>query len=180
MPYCKNCGAELPEGAGTLCANCAAEKGVNAPLSGEEITKKMNRSAKPVPADAPAGLDRRAFLKTYSLGARSCVAAAIFGYISTAITLLISFTGYLEGNLLTLIDAAILLTLSLLVHSIKSRIAAILFLLYGTYNLVFFLISSGEFRGWLIVLAGVAAVYGAFQCAREWREYQARTAENAA
>jgi len=174
MPYCSNCGKELPLNASGLCADCASSVS-DAPLSTAEITKKMNRG-KPNPADAPAGLNRRAFNKTYSEGARSCTAAAIIGYISAGATLLVALSGWLDGSIYMLIDVAIILVPTLLIHIIKSRIAAIAMLGYGLFNLVSYLISSGEFRGWILVVAGITAVIGAFQCAKEWRGYQARTA----
>ena len=177
MPYCPNCGKELPPDSGNLCADCALTVN-SAPLTSAEITKKMNRG-KPNPANAPAGLDRRAFNKSYSEGARSCTGAAIVGYISAGTTLLIALSGMLDGSILMLVDVAIVLTFTLLVHLLKSRIGAIGLLAYGLFNFIGYLVDSGELRGWLIVVAGVVAVIGAFKCAKEWREYQARTASAA-
>lgn len=174
MPYCSNCGKELPTDASGLCADCA-QAANSAPLTAMEITKKMNRG-RMMPTDAPAGVSKREFQQKYSEGGRSCVAAAIIGYISAGATLLVALSGLLDGSILMLIDVAIILVPTLLIHIIKSRIAAIVMLGYGLFNLVSYLISSGEFRGWILVVAGIAAVIGAFQCAKEWREYQARTA----
>ncbi len=179
MPYCKNCGKAVPEGSGTLCADCAAALGKDSVPSGTEITKKMNRAAKPTPADAPAGLTRRAFRKNFSTGARNCVAAAILGYFSAAVTLIIALTGLLDGSIYMLADVAIVLTLSLLIHLLNSRIASILFLLYGVYNVAYFLVTTGRFSGYLIVIAGILAIIGAFKSAHEWREYQSRPADTA-
>jgi len=174
MSYCSNCKKELPTDASGLCADCAQAAG-NAPLTATEITKKMNRG-RLMPADAPAGLSKRVFQRKYSEGGRSCMVAAIIGYISAGATLLVAFSGMLDGSIYMLIDVAIILVPTLLVDIIKSRIAAIAMLGYGLFNLISYLINSGEFRGWILVLAGVAAVFGAFKCAKEWREYQARTA----
>ena len=174
MPYCSNCGKELPQDSSGLCADCASAASA-APLTTAEITKKMNRG-KPNPADAPAGLNRRAFNKSYSDGARSCTAAAIVGYISAGATLLVALSGLLDGSIYMLIDVAIVLTCTLLVHLLKSRIAAIGLLGYGLFNFVSYMANSGEPRGWILVVAGILAIIGAFKCAKEWHEYQARTA----
>lgn len=174
MSNCSNCGKELPEDVGGLCADCA-QAASNAPLTAEEITKKMNRG-RLMPADAPAGLSKRVFQRKYSEGGRSCLAAAIIGYISAGATLFVALSGLLDGSIWMLIDVAIILVPTLLVDIIKSRIAAIAMLGYGLFNLISYLINTGEFRGWILVLAGAAAVFGAFKCAKEWREYQARTA----
>ncbi len=177
MPYCSNCGKELPPDSGSLCADCALSAN-SAPLTSAEITKKMNHG-KPNPADAPAGLNRRAFNKSYSEGARSCTGAAIVGYISAGTTLLIAFSGLLDGSILMLVDVAIVLTFTLLVHLLKSRIGAIGLFAYGMFNFIGYLVDTGELRGWLIVVAGIVAIIGAFKCAKEWREYKARTASAA-
>jgi hypothetical protein len=177
MPYCSNCGKELPTDASGLCADCA-QAANSAPLTAAQITKKMNHG-RPMPADAPAGLSRRAFNKTYSEGARSCTGAAVIGYISAGTTLLIAFTGFLDGSAYMLIDVAIILTFTLLVHLLKSRIASIGLLGYGLFNFIGYLVDTGELRGWLLVAAGIVAVIGAFKCAKEWRQYLARTAVTA-
>ena len=174
MSYCSNCGKELPADASGLCADCAAAS-ANTSLTSEEITKRMNHG-RLMPTDAPTGVSKREFQEKYSEGGRSCVAAAIIGYISAGATLLVALSGLLDGSVWMLIDVAIILVPTLLVHIIKSRIAAIAMLAYGLFNLISYLINSGEFRGWILVLAGIAAVFGAFKCAKEWREYQARTA----
>jgi hypothetical protein len=174
MSYCSNCGKELPSDASGLCADCT-QAATSAPLTAAEITKKMNHGRQ-MPADAPAGLNRRAFNKTYSEGARSCTGAAIIGYISAGATLLVALSGMLDGSIYMLIDVAIVLVCTLLVHLLKSRIAAILLFAYGMFNFISYLVDSGEFRGWLIAAAGIVAIIGAFKCAKEWRQYQERTA----
>ncbi len=180
MPYCSSCGKEIPQGSGALCSDCTAALANGSIPSKEEITNRMNRSGKPIPADAPAGLDRSAFRKKYSVGARSCTAAAIMGYFSAGVTLILMFFNFMGVGAYLLIDIALILIPCLLVHILNSRIAAIVLLVYGLYNILFFLFTQGTFSGYLIVIAGVLAVTGAFTSAKEWREYQARTEFTAA
>ncbi|NLI54756.1 MAG: hypothetical protein GX417_10635 [Clostridiales bacterium] len=125
--------------------------------------------------DAPPGLSKRDFRKRYSQGARLCLAGAGFGYFSVVATLVMAFTGIMGGSLLNLLDAGIVLTLTLLIHLVKSRIAAVVFLAFSLFNVAVYLISQGTFAGYLNVIGGILAVIGAFQCAKEWREYQVRT-----
>jgi hypothetical protein len=123
-------------------------------------------------------LDKAAFLKTYSNGRRLCIAAAIIGYVCACTTTVAALTNFLDFiNVYALLDAMILLALSLLIHLLRSRIAASLLLAYTVYNTVLMTIMAGVFSGWLGVIAGVLAVIGAFQCAKEWKEYRPRSNE---
>ena len=182
MRFCTNCGNPLPEDAKKFCPNCGTEVQsgttelalyVSPETSGTKTKKK-----KPTPAEAPNGLSKAAFLKTYSVGRRNCIAAAIVGYICAGATTIVALTNLIEYiGVYALLDAMILLTLSLLVHLLRSRIAAVLLLIYAIYNVGAMLFQTGEFSGWLALVAGVTAVIGTFQCAKEWKEYQPRSGE---
>ena len=78
-------------------------------------------------------------------------------------------------NILSLLDVIIVLTLSLLVHLLRSRIASILLLVYALISVITSLVNYGVFSGWLVLAAGISAVVGSFQCVKEWKTYQART-----
>jgi hypothetical protein len=47
--------------------------------------------------------------------------------------------------------------------------------LYAPFNVGIMLSQTGQFSGWFGILVGVMAVIGAFQCAKESKEYQARS-----
>ncbi len=180
MDFCRNCGSQLPDGDTRFCPDCGAPIPEPAPAqpsgtAAPNAHTKRGRAAKPTPADAPAGLDKKTFFSVYSAGRRNCIAAAIIGYVSAGATALFACTGLLGMNVFSLIDAAIALTLSLLIHMLRSRAAAILLLIYGAYNVIYSLVTTGSIGGWLIALAGVMAVIGAFACAKEWKAYLART-----
>ena len=182
MSHCPNCGVPLQPENQKFCPNCgaqlpAAQDAAGTPATpvapafdpGEQMKKGMAYSA-------PLGLDKKTFLKKYSLGRKECAAAAIMGYITAGITAVLALTGINEYfSILSLIDVVIVLTLSLLVHLLRSRIASILLLVYALASVITALVDTGVFSGWLILAAGISAVVGSFQCVKEWKTYQART-----
>ena len=98
------------------------------------------------------------------------ITAAVFCFISTAVTAIVA----LMGTPLMLLDAAILLGLGLWLILSKSRVSAVVLMAYAAYNTVFFLIQQGTFSGWLLLLAGVLAIAGTFKLAKNWKAYQAQ------
>ena len=182
MSHCPNCGVPLQPENQKFCPNCgaqlpAAQDAAGTPATpvapafdpGEQMKKGMAYSA-------PLGLDKKMFLKKYSLGRKECAAAAIMGYITAGITAVLALTGINEYfSILSLIDVVIVLTLSLLVHLLRSRIASILLLVYALISVITSLVNYGVFSGWLVLAAGISAVVGSFQCVKEWKTYQART-----
>ena len=182
MSHCPNCGAPMQGENQKLCPNCGFQFATAAPVSapvqpaasqsfdpGEQMKKGMSYSA-------PLGLDKKTFLKKYSLGRKECAAAAIMGYVTAGITTILAFTGYNSYfSIYSLLDVAIVLVLSLLIHLLRSRIASILLLVYALASMISMLVNSGVFGGWLVLAAGISAVVGSFQCVKEWKTYQARS-----
>ena len=187
MSYCPKCGTSLQEENLTFCPNC----GVRLPSAQDDAGTSASAHAQPTvtpgfdPGEqmkkgmaysAPLWLDKKTFLKKYSLGRKECVAAAIMGYITAGITSILAFTGVNDYfNIYSLIDVAIVLTLCILVHLLRSRIASILLLVYALASMISMLVNSGVFGGWLVLAAGISAVVGSFQCVKEWKTYQARS-----
>lgn len=182
MRYCTVCGAPLSDTNTKFCPNCgkdlqaasapaaAPSQSAPAPISPAAQMKKRS------PELAPEGLDKATFFKRYSRGRQNCVAAAILCYISAGITAVVALTNFIEFiNIYAFIDVFVLLVLGLLIHLLRSRVASILLLVYALYNVVTMVISVGEFAGWWLLIAGVLAVVGSFQCVKEWNAYQART-----
>lgn len=171
MRFCSNCGNPLPDDAKNFCPHCGFSLSAAMPTHQPEKRRKT-------PVDAPGGLDKATFLKTYSSGRRLCIAAAIIGYVCTGMTILAVLTAVVSFiNTYALLDAMILLTLSLLVHLLRSRIAACLLLVYALFNVVFMTIQAGTLSGWFGLVAGILAVVGAFRCSKEWKDYRARSYE---
>lgn len=181
MRNCPTCGIPLQAANLKTCPNCGTDLSAASDLGGaqaqpfaagfdpgEQMKKGMSYSA-------PLGLDKKTFLKKYSLGSKECKAAAIVGYISAGFTAIIALTGMSDYfNIYSLIDVAIVVTLCLLVHLLRSRVASIILLVYALISMVTMVVNTGTFGGWMGLIAGISAVVGSFQCVKEWKAYQAR------
>ena len=182
MSHCPNCGVPLQPENQKFCPNCGAQLPAAQDAAGTPATPVVptfdpgEKMKKGMAYSAPLGLDKKTFLKKYSVGRKECAAAAIMGYITAGITTVLAFAGISEYfNILSLLDVIIVLTLSLLVHLLRSRIASILLLVYALISVITSLVNYGVFSGWLVLAAGISAVVGSFQCVKEWKTYQART-----
>jgi len=69
----------------------------------------------------------------------------------------VNFINLLDGQLDSLIDVLIIFALSVLIHTLKSRVASILLFAYGMFGFLYSLMAVHEATGWLLPLAG--AVY---------------------
>ncbi len=162
--YCAHCGKRISNSEGSICSEC---------LRASESTnyRRKDKSAPLLPADAPIGLEKREFLKTYSVGARNCVTAAGIGYATAAVSLIIFLTGIFYVSPIIFLDIGFVLFLALMIHMFRSRVASVFFLLYSVSSFVLGYLSYGYFTGVITVVGGVLAVIGSFKCAKEWREY---------
>lgn len=174
---CNVCGAFVPEGA-AFCGNCGAtwDGTAFAPATGTSGVQPANQKAakkKLTPADAPAGLDRRSFVRNYAVNRKQCSSAAIIGYICAGISIALILAQALEYiNIFSLVEIIPMVLLCVLLHVLKSRVCAILLLAYSVFNTVVSLIISGAPGGWWLILAGILGVVGAFGCQKEWKRYQ--------
>lgn len=182
MRYCSNCGVPLQSENQKFCPNCGSDLSAVSNQVGNQ-TAPASAAFDPAaqikkhsPDFAPLGLDRATFFKKYFAGRQNCVAAAILGYICAGTTIVLALTNWIDFiNLYSLLDVIIILTLSLLIHLLRSRIASVLMLAYAAFNTISMLLNFGKFAGWLGIVAGILAVVGSFQCVKEWKAYQARS-----
>ena len=103
----------------------------------------------------PPDITKKEYLKNYA-GAeflRQLKGAAIMGYVCAGIN---GALGLL--NPLALVDALILLSLTLGMHLGKSKGCAICMLIYSICSVVVSLITTGTFSGWLLLVLGIMAV----------------------
>ncbi len=174
MAFCSNCGAPIPEGQSRFCPACGAAQTQQA--STPTGNQKTRRGSGPVFVEAPLGLTKSEFFKSYSPGAKKCVGAGVLGYICAGITALAAVSGILPTiGIAALVDAGITLALSLLIHLLKSRVAAILLLVYAVVSIIIMLASTGQFSGWLIALAAIWGIMGSFAANKEWQMYELRS-----
>lgn len=142
--YCRHCGAPMTPG-GAFCPGCG--------MSAQE-------SAAPA-QQLPEGITKKEFIKHYAgdAFARQLRGAAILGYICAGLNAAVSMLSLLNGTLpLGLVDSVIMLGLTLGMHLGKSKVCAILMLIYAVFTVVVGLVLSGTFSGWLWIVAGVYAV----------------------
>lgn len=174
MAFCSNCGAPIPEGQSRFCPTCGAAQ--TKPAASPVVNQKTQRGSAPVFVQAPAGLSKSEFYKSYSPGAKKCAGAGILGYICAGITAVAAVSGILPSiGIAALLDAGITLALSLLIHLLKSRVAAILLLTYSIVSIIIMLATTGQFSGWLIALAAIWGINGTFAANKEWQMYQLRS-----
>ena len=190
--FCPQCGAALSQpaanpipseasaGSGPAAASApAAEPIVNPaePIVNPVPKQEYDKKGRPIPNPdlAPAHLTRNEFFKEFTTHKSSVKCAAILGYISAGITLIMIMAGALDAY--SLIDVVALVALSLLIQLVQSRVCAILYLCYAVYNTIAGLVMNGQFAGWLIIIAGICGVIGTFGFHKDWKNYKARTAE---
>ncbi len=143
---CYSCGAEIQDNV-LVCPQC-----------GCAVKKPVQ-----------TGLTKKEFLKTADM--KSCrtniLVAAILLYFSAAVTLLLTQSW---------LDVALLLGLGLWLHIGKSRVCAIITTVYGLINMVIVSIASGSLGGWLILAAGIDAIFYTFKFNSAWKKYQEQSA----
>ena len=99
---------------------------------------------------------------------KNIIASAILCYVSAVITAVFA----IMFNPFMFLDVIIILVLGLLIHLKQSRVCAVLLLAYSAFNCVVTLLSTGQFSGWLILLAGVFAVIYTFRLEKAYQEFR--------
>lgn len=115
-------------------------------------------------------MTRREFLKSPEMDKirKNIYSCAIAGYIIAVLSLLVNIL--LLGNYVGILDTITMVVLSLLIHLLQSRVAAILLSIYGVINMIAVTIEYGRFGGWWIALVGIYAVIYTFKFHKAWKE----------
>ena len=100
---------------------------------------------------------------------RQINAAAIICYICAFITLGLMAVAEQPSMIL---DVAVVLILGLLIHITKSKACAIILLVFAVISTLIVLISTQQFGGWLLLLAGIFAVSATTRLDKLWKAYQ--------
>lgn len=100
-------------------------------------------------------------------------ASAIMLYVCSCVTLILSFVATALGVdiMAAALDAFILLGLALGIHIGKSRVCAIIVLIYSILNCMYSIVATGKVSGYLIILAGIYATIYTFKARKEYNEY---------
>lgn len=94
--------------------------------------------------------------------------AAFLTYICAAISLGL---GFFMHNYSVLVDVVLIVALALGVQIAKSRVCAVLILIYACINTIIMSISYGKMSGWWLILAGVYAVRATFKLHKEYQKF---------
>ena len=115
-------------------------------------------------------LTKKEFIKLPNLLTikRDIKGAAIFGYVCAAATMIFNLAMDNPGGL---IDAVILLALSLGIHFKYSRGCAIGLTVYSIINMIVCIVAFGRPNGWLILAVGLGAMKATSNFNKYWKSY---------
>lgn len=154
---CVVCGADLADDA-LLCQQCGSV------VRKEDALRQKAAAGK---------MTRKEFYKLPGLKAcrSNILGCAIVLYICAASTTAMAALTWPLGAL-ALLDAGLLLGLGLWIQLGKSRVASIIALAYGVYNVIITLMIANRIQGWWVPLAGVWGIVYTFKFNKLWNEYQ--------
>ena len=161
---CPKCYAQIPDNS-QFCTNCGAatEASVrNTPLQNVPFVPEPVQE-KPV--------DFKDFLTRFAPEEvrKSLRSASILAYACAGIS---AVANLVLGYPLGLIDVAILLGLAFGMHIGKSKICAILLLVAAVAEVAYTLATTGNFGGWLWILAGVSGVMAFAKAEKMYKQFQ--------
>lgn len=150
---CGKCGSELENNA-LICPFCGQavpdEARIQEQYAGRQMTRKEF-------LELPA-------MKSCKSNINSC---GIVLYVIVAINIVVQIV----GGTYSFIDAVVLLLLGLGIHLGKSRVASILCLAYGAFNVLYLLYLTGRVTGWWILVIAIDAVIYTFRYHSAWGKY---------
>lgn len=157
---CPICGTEVQPGE-KCCPSCGAQ---------QMTDQAWGNPSAPSVTVGDREITKSEFCKTYALDAtrKNIRASAILCYISAVVTGVLAIL----VNPLSLIDAAVLLVMGLVIQLKQSRVCAVILLAYSIFSCVITLVETGRFTGWLIILAGVFAVIYTFRLEKEYQAFR--------
>ena len=157
---CPTCGTEVQPGQ-QFCTSCGAKLPADQAWGNPYVNAAAMENR---------NISKSEFCRNYAPDKmrKNIRASAILCYITAAITAVFA----IMFNPFMFLDVIIVLVLGLLIHLKQSRVCAVLLLAYSLFNCVVMLLSTGQFSGWLIILAGVFAVIYTFQLEKAYQEFR--------
>ena len=101
---------------------------------------------------------------------KNIISCAITGYVIAVLGLVINLAVF--DNPAGIIDAILIIVTSIFIHTLQSRVAAVILAVYGIINMIVTSISMGRVAGRWILLVGVYAVVYTFRFQKAWKEYK--------
>ena len=117
-------------------------------------------------------MTRMEFLKTDAqrINRKNINSCAITGYVLAVISLILNIA--VLDNPWAIIDSIFVVILSILIHTLQSRVAAIILAVYAVFNTITMTISYGRLSGWWMLVLGGYAVFYTFKFQKEWKAYK--------
>ncbi len=122
------------------------------------------------PEETP--MTRREFLKTKEMKKlrAGITAAAALGYAVAIGSVIVNIIQSQNYNVI--IDAVFLVAMSLLIHLLQSRVAAILLSIYAVTNIAVMFYMTGKPGGVIVLAIAVYAVICTFKFNKAWKEHK--------
>jgi len=105
-----------------------------------------------------------------TLGRRNTLIKITVTAVMTALSIVLNLFVY--NNPYGLIDCALIVICSLLIHLLQSRVAAIILTAYAALNVIVVTIQTGRLGGWWIAVVGIYAIIYTFKFQKAWKEYK--------
>lgn len=150
---CMNCGTEL-EGNVAVCPFCGQAAPAAEPSQEQHDGRLLTK----------AEFGKLPAMKSCMSNINSCgIVLYILGVLNIALQI------YMKNFPL---DGIILILFGLGIHLGKSRICAVLCAAYGTFNLIYMIMTTGRVAGWWILLVAVDALIYTFKYRSAWNRYR--------
>lgn len=117
-------------------------------------------------------MTRREFLKTPEMKKvrGNIIACAALGYAVAVGSVIVNIIQSRNYNVI--FDAVFLIAMSLLIHLLQSRVAAILIAVYAVFNVVVMFIMTGKPGGIIVLVIAVYAIIYTFIFQKAWKEHK--------
>ncbi len=124
-------------------------------------------------------MTRREFLKTDKMRKLrgNITACAALGYAVAVASLIINVV--ISHEYAVIYDAVFIIAMSLLVHLLQSRVAAILITVYAAVDVAVLYIMTGKPGGLIVLVIGIYALICTFKFHKAWNDHKAIEAAKA-
>lgn len=165
---CQFCGTEYSD---TLagCPNCGTPANQSGTQPSEGIPGFQSQST--VNPEIPHTYTEKEFYNLPELEQckSNIKSAAFFLYVCAVLNI---FLCIISGNPFTMIDVLLIAIIAILLQVKKSRVSAVILLVYACFNSIVLLVQTGRSGGYLILVASIWAVNYTFKYQKAWKNYQ--------
>ncbi len=170
---CFQCGTQFADGASN-CPNCGMP--VTNQFTGAQQTYQTGQTqGQPYMQGQPYGFpqptSKKEFLKHPNLSKtrNTLITSAVVLYLCSVLSLVV---GLIAGNYSIFIDVLLMVGLGLGIQLAQSRVCAVIITIYSIINVLYTIIATGTFGGYLIVIGAICALISTFQFQSAWKKYK--------